>query len=255
MTTQRIVEESGLNYTESVLMLSHVLGIDKAQVIAHPETEVSGEVKLRCLSLLARVSAGEPLAYALGVKEFYGRDFKVNQDVLIPRPETEEIVDIACKIVRNRSNGKFAIAEVGTGSGALIITIAKELGLQNADINLMLVATDISPQALVVAQENAKVHGVDDIEWRCGSMFEPFRGGERFDLIVANLPYLPSIEAKVNKYEPQTALDGGVKGDELINELLSQAGDFLTTDGALIYEGYGGIVKTIPRVELNAITK
>lgn len=251
MTIEKLIARSGLGYTESVLIVSSVLNVDKAEVIAHPKREIDPKVELRCYELFVRALAGEPMAYIFGVREFYGRDFKVNQNVLIPRPETEEIVDIALGIMRKRTDRNIAVAELGTGSGALIITLAKEFVAQRADIDWVLVATDISSQALTVAKNNAKTHGVLNlIEWRLGKMFEPFIVGEKFDLIVANLPYLPTQEAVHNRYEPQTALDGGVNGDELITEMLASVDGYLATNGMLVYEGYGGVIKSVSKTEL-----
>lgn len=251
MTVENLIAGSGLGYTEGVLIVSKVLNVDKAEVIAHPEREVDRKDELRCYELFARALAGEPLAYIFGISEFYGRDFMVNKNVLIPRPETEEIIDISREIARERKSGKFSVAELGTGSGALIVTLAKEFIAQDADINMVFVATDISPQALAVAKGNAKVHGVlNSIDWRVGSMFEPFTIGEKFDLIVANLPYLPTQEAVHNRFEPQTALDGGVNGDELVTEMLASVDGYLATNGMLVYEGYGGVIKSVSKAEL-----
>ena len=190
--------------------------------------------------LIERRISGEPLQYILGHQEFWSIDFKVDPRVLIPRPETELLVEQALLILSENPLGSTPYAlEIGTGSGAVAISLAKEVR------NLFLVATDISRDALLLAKENAKSAGVlHQIKFVNGDLFEPFHPfGERepFDLILSNPPYITFSEIdelpkEVRDYEPVIALNGGEDGFDFYRRIVSQAPFYLRRGGWLLLE-------------------
>jgi release factor glutamine methyltransferase len=164
------------------------------------------------MRLTERRGSGEPSAYITEHREFYGLDFKVDARVLIPRPETELLVEKAIKDCRQF--GYTSVADIGTGCGCIAISLA--LNLPGATIY----ATDISPEALEVAEDNCRIHKVKSgIKLLCGNLLEPLH--RPVDLIVANLPYVKTVEI-TSKYEPETALNGGENGLEIIKALCGQ---------------------------------
>ncbi|ACZ42338.1 modification methylase, HemK family [Thermobaculum terrenum ATCC BAA-798] len=201
---------------DSELLLASVLGIDRTSLLANLNQEVSLPDQEKFLGLVERRSRHEPIAYILGYKEFYGRLFCVSRSVLIPRPETEMLVDLAKKLATKGA----VVADVGTGSGAIAISIA----IERPDVKV--VATDISHDALDVARRNVQKHGVQDRVFLLqGNLLDPVH--EMVDMVVANLPYIPESEADslqpdVILWEPRTALFGGEDGLEYIRELLGQ---------------------------------
>lgn len=198
------------------VLLSEVLGVDRAYLLAHPEAPLTPEQAERFAALVARCADGEPVAYILGRRAFYDRDFFVTPDVLIPRPETELLLERALEWVGDRS---VAAADVGTGSGALAVTLTANRP------QAQVYATDISPAALAVARKNAERYGVG-VSFYEGDLLAPLiERGIRLDLIMANLPYIASDELAtlaVSRYEPRLALDGGADGLDLIRRLLAQ---------------------------------
>jgi release factor glutamine methyltransferase len=176
--------------------------------------------------LLERRLSGEPSAYITGHREFYGLDFRVNPSVLIPRPESELLVETALDIAKNRPLS--IIADIGTGSGAIAISLA--LGLPRAKIY----ATDISAAALEVALANCRQHGVSGrVRLLEGNLLEPLP--EPVDIIVANLPYVSQSEL-APRFEPPLALDGGTDGTKIIEQLCQQVGGKLKAGGWLLLE-------------------
>ncbi len=219
------------------LLLCHVLACERGQLLARLERPLAAEEARRWRSLLRRALRHEPLAYILGRREFYGREFYVDRRVLIPRPETELLVEeglawaLACQA---RSGRPPLIADVGTGSGAIAVSLAVQLPAAK------ICAVDISAAALQVARRNARRHGVAErIDFRQGSLLEPLP--EPVDLVVANLPYVSEAEMAalpphISRYEPQTALAGGVDGLDLHRALLAQAPLRVRPGGALLLE-------------------
>lgn len=199
----------GLSEREIILIASHLTGKSKEYLIAHPETECPNEV----LGLLDLRLEGYPLQYILGSVEFYGRTFKVEEGVLIPRWETEGLVEIAIDIIR-RKQIKL-VADIGVGSGVIAVTLALETGVT-------VLGTDVERKPLEVTLKNAKTYGVEDkIELRLGEFLEPFK--ERyaeFQLIVSNPPYVKcgTPLQKELLYEPECALFGGVDGLDFYRE-------------------------------------
>jgi len=233
-------------WLESVLILSHALRKRKEWVLAHPEAQVEeGEERL-FLSLLERRAKREPLPYVLGQVEFYGINLKIDRRALIPRPETELLVEKALEWARNFPS--LTIADVGTGSGAVAIALALHLGEKG-----LIYGLDSSPQALELAQENAALNRVEKrIVFLLSDLLSALE--EPVDLIVANLPYIPSTQleklAPELRWEPREALDGGPDGLESIRKLLLQAPSYLKRGGAIFLEvgpGQARKVKSLAR--------
>jgi release factor glutamine methyltransferase len=221
------IEESRL---DAEVLLAHSLGITRAQLHAHPQRQLSPTEVAGCQQLIERRARREPMAYIVGHKEFYGLDFFVDHRVLIPRPETELLVEKAIEISQPQS----VIADVGTGSGAIAISLAVHLP------QALVYATDASPAALEVAACNCRRHGVEDrVHLLLGRLLEPLP--ERVDLIVANLPYVSEAEwaqlpPEISRYEPREALDGGPDGLDPIRRLLAQAEGHLKPGGVILLE-------------------
>lgn len=224
---------------ESRALLCSVLGMSRETLIAHPETAVTPEQRERFDAAVAQRSAGMPLAYLLGEQEFYGYRFRVSPAVLVPRPETELLVDTALAIVRGKRAAR--VLELGTGSGCVAIA----LGLRQP--GLFIVASDASPDALCLARENrlrlgATVHLV------AGHWYAPLRG--RFDLIVSNPPYIAAGDAHLEdlRHEPYCALSDGGDGLGALRAIIGGATGFLAPGGDLLVEhghDQGAAVRTL----------
>ncbi len=210
--------------TTARLLLAEVLGRSKEWLIAHGDEVLAPAARQRFDGLLQRVIAHEPLAYILGHREFYGLDLIVDRRVLIPRPETEMLVELALEELRNPSfsvrHAPFSILDVGTGSGAIPIAIAKH------SPGVRILATDISADALTVARINAKQHGVADrIAFVQANLLDGI--GALPPILTANLPYVSRAEIEglppeIQAHEPRVALDGGEDGLALVRQLLAQ---------------------------------
>lgn len=229
---------------ESELLLRHALRVGQVQLYQEPERRLAPREEAGFWRLVERRLGGEPTAYITGRRVFYGLSFSVDSSVLVPRPESELLVDAALQIVRSRPVTR--VAEIGTGCGAIAITLA--LSLPEARIY----ATDISEPALKVARLNCQNHGVADrICLLAGDMLDPLPGP--VDLIVANLPYVPELEVSrlgLADFEPLLALDGGRDGLEKIGRLCSGVGDRLRPGGFLLLEmgqGQGRAVTALLR--------
>ncbi len=197
--------------------LAHaVIGKPAAWQIAHPEHILTPTESNKLEVYLVRLQDGEPLAYITGIQAFYGRDFHVNPSVLIPRPETERLVELALEAAQSPAP-PLRIADVGTGSGCIAISLAKELE------SAWIVATDIASNALSAASQNAVMHQADtQVQFVQCNLMDAINA--RFDIICANLPYIPDQQLRqldVLRYEPQLALDGGADGLRLIRPLLA----------------------------------
>jgi release factor glutamine methyltransferase len=217
------------------LLLENASGLDAAGVLAHPETALDRAASERFAIMLERRARGEPVAYITGSAGFYGRTFAVDPRALIPRPETEHLVEAVLDYIRDFPVLRVRIADVGTGSGAIAITLAAE------DERVEAVASDLSADALALASENARRLGLSArVTFAQGDLLEPLRGLERFDVLVANLPYVPSASVPQKPhpvgYEPRLALDGGEDGLALYRRLLACAAPRLSSGGALFLE-------------------
>jgi release factor glutamine methyltransferase len=216
---------------DAELLLGHAGGWSRTDVLAHPEREVSPGTAAAFEELVARRAASEPIAYLLGEREFYGREFRVDARALIPRPETELLVELGLAAVRRfRSSGvEPLVLDVGTGCGAIGISVS-------VNGSVRVVATDVSYEALTLARENALLHGAD-VALLQTNLLAGMRGP--LHVVLANLPYVPSdrrLPRDVRDYEPAVALFGGERGTELIDELLRQAHGLLAADGELCVE-------------------
>jgi release factor glutamine methyltransferase len=247
----RRLRESGSESArlDAELLLAHVVGVDRTGILAHPEAPL-GDGQLESFrSLIERRASGEPVAYIRGLKEFYGLAFAVDRRALIPRPETELLVDVAlARIVgrltaRARPHGslRLRVLDVGTGSGAVVISLALVLRRRRFGPEVRLSATDVSDEALGLAVENAVAHGVADvIDFYPGDLFDGLPLGYHAEVIVANLPYVPSSVVpelpRAASFEPSQALDGGTDGLALIRRLVQAIPTTLTPDGIALIE-------------------
>lgn len=213
-------------------LLAYVLGQSTAWLLARPKTLLSSEDAQRWQQVLAKRKTGKPLAYIIGQQAFYHWDFTVNPDVLIPRPETEELVGLVYEWAR-QTKSDLTLVDVGTGSG--VIAIALALLLPEAQI----LATDISPAALQTAMGNAEKLGASNLRFFEGNLLQALPAGTKVDAIVANLPYIQHDELAnlaVSHWEPSLALDGGTDGLSLIRSLLQQAPTYLNSEAYLFLE-------------------
>jgi release factor glutamine methyltransferase len=222
---------------EAGSLLAHVIGRDRSFVIARGDDALTVEGRVAFRTLIERRAAGEPLQYITGHQEFFKLDFEVTPDVLIPRPETELIIEASLELLQD--DPEPYLADIGTGSGCIAISMLHELPAARA------IATDMSPTALRVAQRNAERHGVADrlelLESDCFSALD-VRGS--FSLIASNPPYvsddeLKSVQREVS-YEPRAALAAGSDGLSVIRRLLREARPFLRLGGHFVFEvGFG----------------
>jgi release factor glutamine methyltransferase len=215
---------SGLDVREARLLLAHATGFSQAAVLAFPERQLSAEAEQRFMDFAARRRRGEPVAYILGRQEFYSLPLAVNPAVLIPRPETELLVELALQ--RDFS----AVVDLGTGSGAIALAIKKQRPPARV------VAVEASAAALEVAQRNGVALGLD-VEWRHGRWFAPL-GEERFDLIVSNPPYVAAGDPHLAalRHEPASALVSGADGLDAIRDIAAAAPRHLAAGGWLLLE-------------------
>lgn len=205
---------------QAELLLAHALETTRARLLARLDEPAAPELAARYAANVARRAQHEPLAYILGHQEFYGLDFLVDRRVLIPRHETETLIELALHAARRSAVVSPVIIDVGTGSGAIALTLAQHLP------HAQLVATDISPDALAVAQANAARLRLDArVEFRQTDLLDAIV--EPFDLLVSNLPYIPSqrfeqLPREVRAFEPRVALDGGEDGLAVLRRLLAK---------------------------------
>jgi release factor glutamine methyltransferase len=218
---------------EAGLLLSHTLGQDRTYLIAHSDREISPQQLDTFYNCLSRRAAGEPLQYIVGHQEFFKHSFEVTPDVLIPRPETELIVEIVLDLFPD--NARFSFADMGAGSGCIAISILQERPHAQAT------AIDKSVRALKVVQRNAIRHQVlDRLRLLQSDLFSELGPGEMFDLIVSNPPYIPDgemsgLQREVQR-EPRSALAGGSDGLGVVRRLMRDAPHRLKPDGYLIFE-------------------
>ena len=261
------------------LLLMHALGRDRTWIYAHPEEEISASDAEKFFAMISRRANGEPTQHLTGKQEFWGLEFEVTPDVLIPRPETEHVVEVALDRLAVRAiragrrqplNGEgLRIADVGTGSGCIAIALAKELPAAT------IFATDISAAALNVARGNAfrlaanrlrfvKANLLDESgEWPLEARGEQAASGEPnpFDLIVSNPPYVGRREAatlmrEVREHEPEIALYGGEEGYEMYADLIAQSAKYLLPRGILVLElGHNSLSAVQPLLDGSTWTK
>ena len=236
-------EEKGVDAPRlsAELLLCHVLGLERIQLYTLYDRVVDQQQLAQLRALVKRAGEHEPIAYLVGRCEFYSLPLTITQDCLIPRPETEHLVEKAISFLRQRQGGQHVL-DLCTGSGCIAAAIAKNV----KDVHIA--ATDISDAALKVAAENMeKLKLTDKVRLLCGDLFEPIiegLGEARFDLIVSNPPYVSEVEYEildknVKDYEPANALLAGADGLDVYKRIAEQVDDFLKPDGALMMEiGY-----------------
>ena len=225
-------------------LLAHVMQCDRSYFRTWPEKQLEPATSKKFCSLLERRINKEPLAYITGWKEFWSLQLQVTPDTLIPRPETEHLVEQALEYIPQNAN--WQIADLGTGSGAIALAIASERP------NCQIIATDISATALEVAQVNAKRLGINNILFKQGDWSTAFEGNQKFAIIVSNPPYVdaddPHLEQDGLPHEPQTALTPGNDGLTAIRSIVKQTAKHLSQPGWLLLEhGYdqGAAVRDI----------
>jgi release factor glutamine methyltransferase len=225
---------------EAEILLSHVLGISRTGLLAHPERALTRVQQARYGELVQRRAAGWPLPYLIGRVEFYGLEFEVTPEVLIPRPETETLVELA--LSRRPARPLATVMDVGAGSGCIAVSLAVHLP------DALILAVDISPAVLAVARRNAQRHGVGGrIRFLAGDLLTMCPGlsglpdARGVDLVISNPPYVSaeewaSLPTSVRVHEPRLALDGGPDGLDVVRRLLVQAPAALGPGGALLVE-------------------
>jgi release factor glutamine methyltransferase len=217
--------------SDARVLLAHVTGRNAAYLIAHPEIGMRQQQETAYRALVERRAAGEPVAYLTGEREFYGRPFKVSPAVLIPRPETELLVDLALE--RIAAGTPARILDVGTGSGCVAVAIASERS------HCKIVALDQSYEALAIARRNAFELRVGNVAFLQSNWFEALRD-EHFDVIVSNPPYVaagdPHLASGDLRFEPKTALESGADGLDAIRHIAAESAKHLTPGGWLLVE-------------------
>ena len=224
---------------DAVLLLAQAAGLSKAELIARGKDAAPAELETRYRELLERRRAHEPVAYIVGEKEFWGLSFKVNPAVLIPRPDTEPLVEEALRVINTRGEREsVAVLDLGTGCGCIPIALAVETQKMGRPARYL--AVDQSEAALNMARQNAVRHGVAaQIDFMCSDWFAGVPAGQRFDLIVSNPPYVSEGEREVSPethFEPHAALYSGADGLAALRHILTQAHRYLTPGGVLLCE-------------------
>jgi release factor glutamine methyltransferase len=240
---RRIATVSTSASLDAQLLLAEVIQESRAHVIAHPEKSLTPAQITQYWTLIDRRANGEPVAYLLGRQPFYDREFVVTHAVLVPRPETEHLLEFALDFMKIHPQG--TVADIGTGSGALAITLAAHYP------QATVYATDISSEALAIARLNAEQHDVT-VTFLQGDLLLPLvERNLKADLLLANLPYIPSgelLNLSVSRHEPHLALDGGPDGLNLIRRLLAQAPQVMSPGGMMLLEIGADQGKTVTRL-------
>lgn len=227
--TERLRNVSESPMLDAELLLARAIDVPRSYLIAHPEDTLDPAAVERYFTAIGRRSEGVPIAYIKGEKEFWSMTLTVSPDTLVPRAETEVLVDQALR--RIADSEQSAVLDLGTGCGAIALAIASEH--PGCDV----VATDISVSALAVAQENANRHALANIEFRCGDWTAPV-AGMSFDIIVSNPPYVPQDHPDLRRlgHEPRLALVAGADGLDAIRRISTEARTVIREGGSLLIE-------------------
>jgi release factor glutamine methyltransferase len=238
----RILAAGGVEepYRTAGCLVRELLAVDAAVLIAHPERVVSDVEAALVHQAFHRRANGEPLQYITGRQNFYGREFQVTRDVLIPRPETELLVELSLEHIRACPRSIWRLLDLGTGSGCIAVTLAAEVPTAHV------VAVDVSPTALAVAAANAQRHGVAErVQLVESHWLDAVPATPPFDLVVSNPPYVaetdwPALQREVRDHEPYVALVGGKQGIEVYAHLLTALPPYLAAGGKFACEvGFG----------------
>ena len=264
-TIATLLKSTRLNKTDAKVLLGHLLekhlGWSRSALIAKDQEPLPNELLIAWKSLEARRSSGVPVAYLTGMKGFHGIELKVNEAVLIPRPETELLVDLALeemkRIDANYPNQTIQILDLGTGSGAIALAIAHECAISKAPINLGILGVDQSTAAIELARENAKALGLKHlVEFLQSNWYDkiPDRYQTAFDVIVSNPPYIqkddPHLQDGDLRFEPRSALTDDGDGLSCIREIVNHAHHYLKPDGLIAIEhGYDQAVEVATLLE------
>jgi release factor glutamine methyltransferase len=219
---------------DAEILLAHARGCQRIQLYTQFDSPLTDAQRAMMRDLVKRRSAAEPVAYLVGHREFFGLDFRVTSDVLVPRPDTETLIVEAIEYLKSHSQPR--VLDLGTGSGCIAITLA--VNCRQAQIT----AVDLSATALAVAKQNSEKHSVTDrIRFLHGDLFAPLAADEQFDLIASNPPYITSAEIEtlqpdVRLHEPRSALDGGADGLDIIRRIVADAPRYLVPTGCLLIE-------------------
>jgi release factor glutamine methyltransferase len=258
----KIAKKKLTNSTSPVLdgevLLSFVLKKPKEYLLANPKKQITGRLEKTYFRLINKRLLGWPVAYLVKHKEFYGLDFYVDRHVLIPRPETEGLIELALDQIKNlreqlKTDKPLKILDLGTGSGCIIISLAKYNDTRYPGPRPRFFASDISPQAIKVARKNAKTHNTK-VTFAEGSLVAPW-GNQKFDIIVANLPYLNRETDPSTKYEPKGALIAAKKGLALYEQLFRQIRSLSPLPSTLLLEigrDQGHLIKKLAQKYLPA---
>lgn len=221
---------------QTELLLAHLIKLPRMKLYLNFERTLSPAELDALRALVMRRAQREPLQHIIGSTSFCGLEMTVNKHVLIPRPETELLAELAWQFLSTINNPPSTCLDFGTGSGCIAIAIAAKCPTARV------VAVDVSADAIAVAKQNAASNGVSDrIEFRCGDGFSTLNGNDKFDLIVSNPPYIASeeiatLETEVRDFDPRGALDGGADGLDFYRRLATEAGAFLKPGGKIIIE-------------------
>jgi release factor glutamine methyltransferase len=244
---------------DAELLLSHAVGVDRTGLITYPEAPVGESAREAFEAAVARRERGEPIAYIRGFREFHGLAFATDGRALIPRPETEHLVDAAVDEVAARLAGTprtsgapaLRVADVGTGTGAIAVSLLAALRRRRMADEVLVIAIDVSEDALQLARENAVGHGVADRIVFVAADLLPYHVDPPYTIVCANLPYVPSSEiaglARELSFEPALALDGGPDGLDVVRRLLDALPRTLAPDGVAFLEigaGHGEAIAT-----------
>ncbi|MGE0383899.1 MAG: peptide chain release factor N(5)-glutamine methyltransferase [Gammaproteobacteria bacterium] len=228
--SERILGTSDAPRLDAEVLIAAALGLDRGALYRMPEHAIGGAELSRCRSLVQERARGVPVAYLCGHREFWSLDLRVDRSTLIPRPETELLVELALDTAC--ANAAIDAVDLGTGSGAIALALAHERP------RWRIAAVDVSPAALACARANASRLGIERIEWLSGDWFAPL-AGRRFDLVVANPPYVaendPHLEGDLS-FEPRLALASGTDGLDAIRAIVAAAPAYLRPDGRILIE-------------------
>lgn len=254
--TQQYFEKSGIKTArlDSELLLSFCLKKDRVKLYMDFESPVTPEELSSFRELVRRRAKREPVAYILGYKDFWSLKIRVNRDVLIPRPETEVLVEEAVRILKKTccNNEQQRVLELGTGSGAIPLSLAK------GKDNIIVFSVDISCKALKVAKDNVSLYDFGNkVHLVCGDCLNPFKCEEKFDLIVSNPPYICTgdinrLEPEIRNYEPREALDGGKDGLDFYRKWIPKLPFLLKTHGLVALELGDGQAQAVSQIFMSS---